>query len=99
MTKFDVVRLGKTLYVVVQAEHLLALNTVVLVPALPVDQAPALRSLTVDVEIDGSLLRIRAHMPLTVDGRSLSRSSPISRLSPDDGQKVMDALNTILWGF
>lgn len=99
MNKLDVVRLGNALYVIVQAKHLLNLNTVVLVPALPVEQAPALRGLTVDVEINGDMWRIRAHMPLTVDARTANRAVAVSQLSPDDGQKVMDALNTILWGF
>ncbi len=99
MNKFDVVRLGDGLYVVVQAEHLLHLNTAVLVPALPSDQIPAFRGLTVDVEIDGQRWRVRAHMPLTVDARSINRSVAVSRLSPDDGQKIMEGLNMILWGF
>lgn len=98
MTRFDVLRLGEALYVVVQAEHLLALNTIVLVPALPVDQAPGLRGLTVDIEVEGRAYRVRAHMPLTVEARSIQRAAALTRLSPDDGQKVMDGLNKILWG-
>ncbi len=98
MQKFDVVKIGTELYLVVQAEHLLELNTVVLVPILPANALPALRKLTVDVQIEGGSWRIRAHMPLTVDAQRLRRQKPMHRLSPEEGQKVMDGLNTIFWG-
>ena len=99
MNKFNIVRVGGNLYVIVQAEHLLALNTIILVPALPKDQLPALRGLTTDIDIDGQAYRIRSHMPLTVDARSIQKSAVIGRLSSDEGQKIMDGLNAILWGF
>lgn len=98
MHKFDVFRIGADLYLVVQAEHLLELNTTVLVPVLPADALPALSRLTVDVRIDGEPYRIRSHMPLTVDARRLRHQKPVHRLSPEEGQKVMDGLNTIFWG-
>ena len=99
MQKFDVFKIGDDLYLVVQAEHLIDLNTVVLLPILPADALPALRQLTIDVRIEGDLYRIRAHMPLTVDAQRLRHLTPVHRLSPDEGQKVMDGLYTILWGF
>lgn len=98
MHKFDVLKIGADLYLVVQAEHLSGLNTVVLLPILPVDVLPALSKLTIDIRIEGDLYRIRAHMPLTVDARRLRHLTPVHRLSPDEGQKVMDGLYTILWG-
>lgn len=98
MQKFDVFRIGGDLYLVVQADHLLELNTVVLVPVLPSDALPALRKLTIDVQIEGDPYRIRAHMPLTVDAQRLRNLTPVHRLPPEEGQKVMDGLNTILWG-
>jgi hypothetical protein len=98
MQKFDVLKIGANLYLVVQAEHLLDLNTVVLLPILPTDALPALRKLTLDIQIEGDPYRIRAHMPLTVDAHRLRHLKPVHRLSPDEGQKVMDGLYTILWG-
>ena len=98
MRKFDVHRIGADLYLVVQAEHLLDLNTVVLLPILPADRLPALTQLTLDVRIEGDLHRVRAHMPLTVDAQRLRHLTPVHRLSPEDGQKVMDGLYAILWG-
>lgn len=99
MLKFDVLKIAGDLYLVVQAEHLLELNTIVLLPILPADALPALRKLTIDVQIDGDLYRIRAHMPLTVEAHRLRHMTPVRRLSADEGQKVMDGLYTILWGF
>ncbi len=98
MQKFDVFRIGGDLYLVVQADHFLELNTVVLVPVLPSDALPALSKLTIDIQIEGDPYRIRAHMPLTVEAQRLRHLNPVHRLSPEDGQKVMDGLNTILWG-
>lgn len=98
MQKFDVLKIGADLYLIVQADHLLDLNTIILLPILPVDTFPALRQLTIDVRIKGDLYRIRAHMPLTVDANRLRHLAPVHRLSPDEGQKVMDGLSTILWG-
>jgi len=98
MNKFDVLKIGADLYLVVQAEHLLDLNTIVLLPILPADMLPALRQLTIDVRIEDDLYRIRAHMPLTVEAHRLRHLNPVHRLSPDEGQKVMDGLYTILWG-
>lgn len=98
MRKFDIFKIGADMYLVVQAEHLLALNSIILVPVLPADRLPALRKLTVDVEIDGKPHRIRAHMPLTVDAQILKQLKPVHRLSADEGQKVMDGLNAVLWG-
>ena len=99
MQKFDVLRIAGNLYLVVQAEHLLDLNTVVLLPVLPIDALPALKVLTIDVQIAGERYRIRAHMPLTVEARRMRHMTPVHRLSPDEGQKVMDGLYAILWGF
>ena len=98
MRKFDVLRIGAELYLVVQAEHLLRLNTVVLLPILPGDALPALSKLTVDIQIANKTYRIRAHMPLTVDAQRLRHLTPVHRLSADEGQKVMDGLYAILWG-
>lgn len=98
MQKFDVFKIGTDLYLVVQAEHLLDLNTVVLLPILPARALPVLRKLTIDVQIAGDPYRIRAHMPLTVEAHRLRHLQPVYRLSPDEGQKVMDGLYTILWG-
>jgi len=98
MNKFDVLGIGTDLYLVVQAEHLLDLNTIVLLPILPADTLPALSQLTIDVRIEDDLYRIRAHMPLTVEAHRLRHLTPVHRLSPDEGQKVMDGLYTILWG-
>lgn len=97
MKKFDVFKIGAGLYLVVQAEHLLDLNTVVLVPILPADAFPRLSRLTIDVQIEGTPYRIRCHMPLTVEAKRLRQLKPVHRLSPHEGQKVMDGLNTILW--
>lgn len=98
MHKFDVLEIDGDLYLVAQAEHLLGLNTVVLLPILPADVLPALRQLTIDARIEGDLYRIRAHMPLTVDAHRLRHLTPVHRLSPDEGQEVMDGLYAILWG-
>ncbi|MCQ0092417.1 CcdB family protein [Roseovarius sp. M141] len=98
MQKFDVLKIGGDLYLVVQAEHLLDLNTTVLLPILPADMLSTLRQLTIDVRIEGDLYRIRTHMPLTVDAHGLRHLTPVHRLSPDEGQKVMDGLYAILWG-
>lgn len=98
MQKFDVYGIGSDLYLVVQADHLLELNTVILVPVLPVDALPELSRLTVDILIDGDPYRIRSHMPLTVEASRLRGLKPVHQLTADDGQKVMDGLNTILWG-
>jgi len=98
MQKFDVFKIAADLYLVVQAEHLLELNTVVLLPILPSDALPALGKLTIDVRIKGEPYRIRAHMPLTVDAHRLRHLMPDHRLSPGEGQAVMDGLYTILWG-
>lgn len=98
MQKFDVFRVGGELYLVVQAGHLLDLNSVVVVPVLPRDAYPALRRLTVDIHIEGAPFRIRAHMPLTIEAGRLRHVQPVHRLLPDEGQRVMDGLNTILWG-
>ncbi|MGR3570708.1 hypothetical protein [Brevirhabdus sp.] len=98
MRKFDVLRIGADLYLVVQAEHLLDLNSVVLLPVLPIEALPGLRQLTIDIRIAGDPYRIRAHMPLTVEAHRLRHLKPVHRLSPDEGQKVMDGLYTILWG-
>ncbi len=98
MRELDILKIGGDLYLVVQAEHLLDLNTTVLLPVLPADVLPALRQLTIDVRIEGDLYRIRAHMPLTVDARGLRYLTPVHRLSPEEGQKVMDGLYAILRG-
>ena len=98
MQKFDVFRIGSDLYLVVQAEHLLALNTIILVPVLPTEMLPEISRLTVDVQIEDEPYRVRTNMPLTVEARRLRSLTPVSRLSLDEGQKVMDGLNTILWG-
>ncbi|MGC0225868.1 CcdB family protein [Pseudooceanicola nitratireducens] len=99
MQKFDVYEITGDLYAVVQADHLLDLNSVTVVPVLPRDAYPALRKLTVDVQINGRPYLIRAHMPLTIEARHLRRADPVYRLTADQGQRVMDGLNTILWGF
>jgi len=98
MRKFDIFKIGADLYLVVQAEYLLELNTVVLLPILPIRALPALSRITIDVEIKGDPYRIRAHMPLTVDAHRLRRLKPVHQLPPDEGQKVMDGLYAILWG-
>lgn len=98
MHKFDVFDIDRALYMVVQAEHLLEINTVVAVPIRQVDLFPALSRLTVDVAIQGITSRVLCHMPLTLDARLVKNRTPVHRLSPDDGQKVMDGLNAVLWG-
>ena len=98
MQKFDIFDIAGELYLVVQAEHLLELNTVVLLPVLPIDSLPELSRLTVDIRINAGQFRIRTHMPLTVEARRLRYLQPVARLSATEGQKVMDGLNTILWG-
>lgn len=99
MQKFDVYEINDDLYAVVQAQHLLDINSVILVPLLPQGDLPSLSKLTVDVRLKGSLYTIRAHMPLTVEARRLRRLTPVAQLSPEEGQNVMDALYAILWGF
>lgn len=98
MKTFDVVRIGGDHFVIVQAEHLLSLGSVIVVPALPRDAFPALRRLTVDIEIDGTPFCIRAHMPITVEAARLRDAPVVYRLSPDEGQAVRDGLYAILWG-
>ena len=98
MTKFDVVSIGGDLFVIVQAEHLLELGSTIVVPVLPKDALPSLRGLTVDIQIDTAVYRIRAHMPVTVESARLRRAPVVHRLSPDEGQQVMDGLYRILWG-
>jgi hypothetical protein len=98
MQKFDVLEIGPDLYLVVQAEHLLDLSTVVLLPILPAGVLPALTQLTIDTRIEGELYRIRAHMPLTVEAHRVRHLTPVHHLSPDEGQKVMDGLYMIFWG-
>lgn len=99
MEKFDVYAIDGALYLVVQTDHLLTLNTVILVPVLPHDSFPPLSKLTVDVEIGDAPFTIRAHMPLTVEAQRLRALSPVHRLTADQGQAVMDGLATVLWGF
>jgi hypothetical protein len=98
MHKFDVFEIDRSLYAVVQAEHLLGINTVVVVPIRPADLFPAISRLTVDIEIGGAAWRTLCHMPLTLDARLLTGRTPVHRLSSDEGQKVMDGLNTVMWG-
>ncbi|MGR3550318.1 hypothetical protein [Pseudooceanicola sp.] len=98
MHRIDVLKIEGNLYLVVQAEHLLSLNTVVLLPILPAKALPALSQLTIDFRIEDNLYRIRAHMPLTVDAHRLRHLKPVHRLTPDEGQKVMDGLYAILCG-
>tara|TARA_R110002072_G_scaffold269027_1_gene428137 strand:- start:11580 stop:11879 length:300 start_codon:yes stop_codon:yes gene_type:complete len=98
MQKFDIFEIAGDLYVVVQADHLLELNTVVLVPVLPSDTLPALTKLTVDVTIAGSPFRVRIHMPLTVQADRLRHLDPVHQLSAEEGHRVMDGLYAILWG-
>ena len=98
MTKFDVVSVGGDLFVIVQADHLLALGSTVVVPVLPKDALPSLRGLTVDIEVNSTAYRIRAHMPVTVEAARLRRAPVVYRLSADEGQQVMDGLYRILWG-
>ena len=98
MQKFDVLEIAGDHYLVVQADHLLELNTVVLLPVLPSDKLPPLTKLTVDVKIAGGLFRIRTHMPLTVEGHRLRHLDPVHQLSAEEGQRVMDGLYAILWG-
>lgn len=99
MQKGDVYRISGALYLVVQSDHLLDLNSVILVPVLPAAQLPALSRLTVDLRIEGESLRVRAHMPLTVEARRLRGLDAVHQLSPDEMQAVMDGLSLILWGF
>lgn len=99
MRRFDVFEIGGGLFLVVQAGHLLGLNSVVVVPVLPRDAYPALRKLTVDVKIDRKPYRIRTHMPLTIDAGRLRHTEPVHRLSPDESQKVIDGLNATFCGF
>ncbi|WP_416153260.1 CcdB family protein [Sulfitobacter sp. OXR-159] len=98
MQKFDVFEIAGDLYLVVQADHLLELNTVVLVPVLPRDALPALTKFTVDVTIAGSPFRVRTHMPLTVQANRLRHLDPVHQLSAEEGHRVMDGLYAILWG-
>ncbi len=99
MPRFDVFEIDRSYYAVVQADHLLSINTIVVVPIRPAHLFPALSKLTVEIKIDGAPWRILSHMPLTIDARLLQNRLPAHRLSADEGQKVMDALNTLLWGF
>lgn len=98
MHKFDVFNIDGALYAVVQAEHLLSINTVVVVPIRTLEVFPALSRLTCDVEIQGSVWRALSHMPLTLDARLVRNRVPVHRLSEDEGQKVMDGLYAALWG-
>lgn len=99
MRRFDLYEIEGALYLLVQSDHLLDLNSVVVLPALPSSAHPALSKLTVDVTVRGVAYRILAHMPLTLPASRLQPLKPRHRLSPDEGQRVMDGLNTILWGF
>ena len=98
MQKFAVFEIAGDLYLVVQADHLLELNTVVLVPVLPSDTLPTLTKLTVDVTIAGSSFRVRTHMPLTVQADRLRHLNPVHQLSAEEGHRVLDGLYAILWG-
>lgn len=98
MQKFDVFDIDRSFYAVVQAQHLLAINTIVVVPIRPADLFPALSRLTVDVELGGVIWRVLSHMPVTLDARLVRNRTPAHRLSADEGQKVMDGLNAALWG-
>ena len=98
MHKFDVFDIDSAFYAIVQAEHLLAINTVVVVPIRPVDLFPSLSRLTVDVDIQGTVWRVLSHMPLTLEARLVRNRTPVHRLTADEGQKVMDGLNAVLWG-
>lgn len=98
MQKFDIFEIAGDLYLVVQADHLLNLNTVVLLPVLPNDELPPLSKLTVDTKIASSAFRIRTHMPLTVEANRIRHLDPVHQLSAEEGQKVMDGLYAILWG-
>lgn len=98
MQKFDVFKIAGDLYLVVQADHLLELNTVILVPVLPRDTLPTLTKLTLDVTIAGSPFRVRTHMPLTVQANRLRHLDPLYQLSAEEGHRVMDGLYAILWG-
>ena len=98
MHKFDVFEIDRSLYAVVQAELLLTINTIVAVPIRPAALFPALSRLTVDIEIGGAAWRLLCHMPLTLDGRLVRNRMPVHRLSAAEGQKVMDGLNTVMWG-
>jgi CcdB protein len=98
MHKFDVLDIDRSLYLVVQAEHLLELNTIIVVPIRPANLFPALRRLTVDIDIQGVTWRVLSHMPLTLDARMVRNRLPVHRLSPDEGHKVMEGLNAVLWG-
>lgn len=99
MRKFDVFGIDGGLYLVVQAEHLLELNTVVLVPLVRVDAVAGMTRLTVSVQVGDRAYRVLCHMPLTVGARRLRTLRPVHHLSSEEGQAVMDGLNTILWGF
>jgi len=98
MQKFDVFEIAGDLYLVVQADHLLELNMVVLVSVLPRDTLPALTKLTVDLTIAGSPFRAHTHMPLTVQANRLRHLDPVHQLSAEKGHRVMDGLYAILWG-
>ncbi|PLL12478.1 hypothetical protein C0V75_11055 [Tabrizicola sp. TH137] len=98
MNKFDVLDIDRALYVVVQAEHLLEINTIIVAPIRPAGLFPALRQLTVDVDIKGVTWRVLSHMPLTLDARLVRHRIPVHRLSDEEGARVMDGLNAVLWG-
>lgn len=99
MQKFDIFRIDDGLYLVVQEDHLLELNTVVLVPLIPTGAVAGMTQLTVPVAVGEDTYRILCHMPLTVGARRLRMLRPVHHLSSEEGQAVMDGLNTILWGF
>lgn len=86
MRKFDVFKIAGDLYLDAQAEHLLELNTVALLPDLPSATLPPPTKLTVDVKIAGSLFRVRTHMPLTVQAQRLRHLVPVHQLSAAEGQ-------------
>lgn len=98
MDRFDVFEIDRAFYAVVQTEHLLQLNTVVVVPLRPANLFPALGKVTIDVEIQGVALRVLSHMSLTLDTRPLQNRMPVHRLSPDEEQGAMNGLNAVLRG-
>ncbi len=98
MRQFDVLRIGGALYLIVQADHLLSFDTCVLLPLEPDDGLPVPQRLVVEVDIEGKRQRILAHSPLTVDARRIRHLEAVDRLDTDTAQRVMDGLNTILWG-
>ncbi|MEL6645628.1 MAG: CcdB family protein [Pseudomonadota bacterium] len=99
MQKFDIFEIGSDLFMVVQSDHLLELNTVVLVPVIASERSPALSKLTVDLVINDQPFRVRTHMPLTVEANRLRGLKPVHRATQDEGQRIMDGMSTLLWGF